>query len=326
MTGASGYVGELLANALATQGHTVHALCRDVAKAKKMLQNPNIKVFEGDLLDISKIEIAMKDCEQVYHLAAYAKVWDKDNNAFYQMNVVGTENILNIAHKLGVKKMVFTSTAGVLGPCVGEIVTEKTPQTVPHSTEYERTKAQAEQKVADFISKNAGFEVVTVCPTRVYGAGQMSQSNAVTLLIEKYYHKKWKILPDDGTKMGNYVFVGDVVKGHILAMQYGKSGEKYLLGGENATYRQFFDMIGQVCGHHLKLIKMPYHLMLFFAKIQQFLADNFGRPPLITPAFVRKYLYNWHSSSAKAEKELGYKITPLREGIKNTVDWLKSKE
>ena len=131
-------------------------------------------------------------------------------------------------------------------------------------------------------------------------------------------------MPGDGLSTGNYVYVEDVIRGHMLAMENGKSGERYLLGGEDATYHELFDMIAIVGGKKYKLYKMPLGVMLTFGKVQLFLADNFGRQPMITPGWVRKYLYKWSVSSEKAQKELGYQITPLMSGIQQTVDWLRT--
>jgi len=163
---------------------------------------------------------------------------------------------------------------------------------------------------------------VIVNPTRVYGPGPLNVSNSVTKLIKQYTEGKWKFIPGDGMSTGNYVFVDDVINGHILAMERGLAGERYLLGGEDATYHELFDTIASIGGKRHKLYKMPLGVLLTFGKIQLFLAETFGRQPLITPGWVRKYLYKWSVSSAKAEKELGYRITPLNEGVRKTVDWL----
>lgn len=325
ITGATGYVGERLALHLAQAGHHIHALVRSPQKAAALLQHPHIKTFKGDLQDQASILAAMQGCEEVYHLAAYAKVWDKNPRAFYEMNVEATRHVLEAALFLGLRRVVCTSTAGVLGPSIGgKLVTEESRPQEALSTEYERTKAEAEEVAWEYAKK--GLEVVVVNPTRVYGPGQFSESNAVTKLIKRYQEGKWKVLPGDGKRIGNYVYIEDVLQGHIAAMEKGKSGERYILGGSNASYQEFFDTIGLCIGRKYKLVPLPLWLMMGFAKIQLFLAEKFGRQPLITPPFIRKYLHDWSLSSEKAIKQLGYQITPLQEGIQKSLDWLQSQK
>ncbi|PKQ70079.1 NAD-dependent epimerase/dehydratase family protein [Raineya orbicola] len=323
VTGATGFVGEQLVKKLAENPQNeVHILVRSISKAKEMFSNlPNVFPFQGDLLEAEKIQKAMQECEQAYHLAAQAKVWDKNPHSFYEMNVQGTLNIVQTAIKLRLKRIVLTSTAGVLGASLnGEMITENTPLRVPLSTEYEKTKAQAEKEVQKFLDK--GVEVVTVNPTRVYGGGQRSQSNAVTMLLEKYAQGKWRILPGNGKKIGNYVFIDDVVQGHLLAMQKGKNGERYILGGENVSYEELFETFAEITGKKRWLMPLPVPVMSGFAHLQMLKTRLIGSAPLITPPFVKKYLYDWQVSSQKAQKELGYTITPLKIGLQKTWEWL----
>lgn len=324
VTGATGFVGEQLVKRLAQNVHArIHVLVRSVVKAQALFKDyENIRYFQGDILEREKIEKALQECEQVYHLAAQAKMWDKNPQSFYEMNVIGTLNVVQAALNRQVKRVVITSTAGVLGASLnGEIVTETTPLKVPLSTEYEKTKALAEKEIQKFLDK--GVEIVIVNPTRVYGGGQRSQSNAVTMLLEKYVQGKWRILPGNGNRMGNYVYIDDVVEGHIQAMQKGKNGERYILGGENVSYKELFELFAEVSGKKYTLIPLPVVIMKSFAYVQMFYTALTGKEPLITPAFVKKYLYDWQVSSQKAQQELGYQITPLKVGLQKTLEWLQ---
>ncbi len=141
-----------------------------------------------------------------------------------------------------------------------------------------------------------------------------------------YIAGKWKIKPGNGKSIGNYVFIDDVVDGLLLAMEKAKPGERYLLGGINVSYNAFFSMVNQLTGIERKLIPFPLPLMLFLSQIQLLMAKAFGKQPLITPPFVRKYNKHWIVSSAKAETELGYTITSLAEGIAKTINWLSGAE
>jgi len=319
ITGSTGFIGRKLAMRLADEGHEVVALIRSKQKAAD-LQHDRISFVEGDLFAIEALENGMQGCQEVYHLAAFASVWAK-GDTFKTVNIDGTLNVLDVAKKQGVEKVVVTSTAGVIGPAIDGPVNEDTPRQVDFFTDYESTKYESELKIKEYVSK--GQHVVIVNPTRVYGPGPLNVSNSVTKLVKQYIEGKWKFIPGDGLSTGNYVYVDDVINGHILAMQNGRAGERYLLGGDDATYFELFDTIAEIGGKKYKLYKMPLGVLLAFGRLQLFMAERFGRQPMITPGWVRKYLYKWSVSSAKAQSELGYEVTSLKQGIQNTVDWLK---
>lgn len=320
ITGSTGFIGRKLAMKLADEGNEVVALIRSKRKAED-LQHERISFVEGDLFATDALENGMKGCHEVYHLAAFASVWAK-GDTFKTVNIDGTLNVLDAAKKQGVSKVVVTSTAGVIGPAIDGPVNEDTPRQVDFFTDYESTKYESELKIKEYVSK--GQHVVIVNPTRVYGPGPLNVSNSVTKLVKQYIAGKWKFIPGDGLSTGNYVYVDDVINGHILAMQNGRAGERYLLGGDDATYFELFDTIAEIGGRKYKLYKMPLGVLLAFGKLQLFMAERFGRQPMITPGWVRKYLYKWSVSSAKAQSELGYEVTPLKQGIQHTVDWLKA--
>jgi farnesol dehydrogenase len=324
ITGATGFIGGRLAGKLASQGHQIVALVRSPHKASPLAQYSNITILQGSLSDTEALETGMQGAEEVYHLAAYASVWARDDS-FERVNVEGTIHVLNAALKKGVSRIVVTSTAGVIGPMVdGKAVSEQTERIVDFFNDYERTKYEAELIVQDYAAR--GLHAVIVNPTRVFGPGPLNESNAVTKLIKQYAEGSWRFLPGDGQSAGNYVYVDDVVEGHLLAMQKGRPGERYLLGGTDVTYSEFFDTIGGIVGKKHQLYRIPLGLMLGFGKLQMFLAEQFGKKPMITPSWVKKYLYQWRVSSAKAKEELGYQPISLESGIQKTIEWLKSSD
>ncbi len=321
ITGATGYIGTNLALRLANSGHIVHALYRSLAKTSQ-LKHKNIKLFHGNISDIESLERAMQSCEYVYHVAGFAQAWAKNPKTFYDLNVLGSLNVVNTANKLGVKKIVFTSTAGVFGPSTNGTINEESKRAVNFFTEYESSKSKAEEKLLELVSK--GQNIVIVNPTRVYGPGLLSVSNSVTKMIKLYIEGKFHIIPGNGKSIGNYVFIDDVVEGHILAMEKGKPGEKYILGGTNASYNEFFETLINVSQKKYFLFKLPLFFMVATSNLMILMPKLFGKPPLITPAIVRRLLYNWYVTSNKAVNKLGYKITPLAEGMKKTLNWLES--
>ncbi len=325
ITGATGYIGQKLALHLADEGHVIHALVRDIKKAESLLLHPNMRLFHGDILNVDSIKAALSGCGQVYHLAALASVWSRDRNSFWRMNVQGLKNVLDCCVSEQIQNVLFTSTAGVVGHSLdGEPVAEQTNLRPALQTDYEKTKLQAEMIVNQYCK--LGLRIVIVNPSRVYGPGVLTESNGFTRLLKMYLNGNWKVKPGRGDRIGNYVYIDDVVKGIIAAMARAKPGERYLMGGTNISYKNFFKMVDQITGKKRKLLNFPVPMILFISYIQLYLAKLSGRQPLITPPFVRKYNRDWIVSSAKAQKEFGYTITPLEVGLKKTIDWLGGEE
>lgn len=324
VTGATGLVGNALTKKLLENGAQVKALVRSPKKAKKLgLSHPRLTLIQGDLSDKKLLEKSMQGSKKVYHLAALAGVW-APGNEFYDINVKGTQHVMDAALSKGVERVVVTSTAGVIGPEVNGPVNENTQRVVPFFNEYERTKAEAKELAFSYQAK--GLEVVATAPTRVYGPGPLCESNVTTKMIKQYISRNVFFRPGDGLTTGNYVYLPDVVDGHIKAMKKGKSGEFYLLGGDDMNWNELLSHVGNSIEKHLPLVPIPIKFFMTIAKAQEFAADNFGRPPMMTPEWVRRFDHNWKVSSRKAVEELGYQITPPETAIKETVAWLKSKE
>jgi farnesol dehydrogenase len=317
VTGATGFIGSAIVRELARAGNTVHCLVRDFKKAESIKGN-GIILFRGDILDYSSVRAAAEGCSALFHTAAFTRVSGSDRE-ISDLNITGTETVFRAASDAGIKNAVFTSTAGVFGPSAGGEVNESSQRTHPYFIKYEETKAVAEQRAFSF--SESGMRVVVVNPTRVYGPGPLSGSNSVTKMLCGYSEGKWRIIPGNGKSIGNYVWLEDVVRGHILAMEKGKAGERYILGGENADFNTFFRKVAEVSGKKFMMIRIPAGAMIFLASIISGLAHAFSKTPLITPGLAKRYLYNWRLSSEKAEKELGYNHASLYEGIRLTLNW-----
>ena len=318
ITGATGYIGNLLALKLADAGHCIHALIRDDKRAS-MLKHDNIKVFFGDINNREEIGNALRDCEQVYHLAGHVKTWMKDPSVIYKVNVEGTLNVLDAALNAGVKKIVFTSTCGVIGPGLKEPMTEKDPRLTGYNLDYELSKKMAEEIITRYITK--GLNVVVVSPSKVYGPGKISHSFAYNAIIKKFLHKGIVLIPYPGNYQGCFGYIDDVVNGHILAMEKGKTGEKYILGGVNVSYKNFFQEIKKIYGSG-RIIKVPRLIIKGWANWQWFQYKIFNKEPLFTPGVINHFYRNYIFSSEKAIVELGYKITPFEEAIHKTIHFL----
>lgn len=321
ISGATGFIGSKLALKLAGEGHTIHALYRSEKKAE-VLKHHGIKLFKGDILDPESLKKAMYDCELVYHTAAYTSVWEKDHSRIYHLNIEGTINIIHAAIFNKIKRIVCTSTAGVLGASGPDReLDENSPPPEHYFIDYENSKAILE-KILKLISLK-GPEIIIVNPSRVYGPGILSESNGVTRMVDKYIKGKWHFIPGNGKSIGNYVHIDDVVQGHILAMEKGKNGERYILGAENISYNDFFKIIRELSDKNYSLFKIPLFLMLFAAKFMIFIAYLFNTKPLITPSLVKKFNMDFIISSDKAKKELTYSPMSLKSGLENTIKWLE---
>jgi len=320
ISGATGFIGSRLALRLADEGNTIHALYRSLAKSE-IIRHPNIVLFKGDILVRADLEAAMAGCEQAYHTAAFAKVWDPDPSQIYRLNIEGTMNFISAGITCGVKKFVCTSTAGVFGPS-GEkgFVDESSPKPQKYFIDYESSKAILEE-ILRTLSRSGSY-VVIVNPTRVYGPGLLSESNGVTRMIKSYTEGRWHVIPGNGKSVGNYVHVEDVVSGHILAMEKGLSGENYILGGDNISYNDFFKELGSLSGKKQRMMHIPIALMMLLSNTMLLFAKLFGREPLITPPLVKKFVQHWNVSSSKAIAELGYRPRSIGSGLKSTLTWL----
>jgi nucleoside-diphosphate-sugar epimerase len=163
---------------------------------------------------------------------------------------------------------------------------------------------------------------VIVCPGRVFGPGNLTEGNSLAQIIDQYDRGGAPVLLNAGRNVGNYVLVDDVVEGHILAMERGRTGEKYILGGENVTLKEFFRTIDRVSGKRHFQIPIRWPAAMTFACAQLALARAFKRYPKVTPPWVRVFMLDWAFSSAKAERELGYRYTPLEEAVRRTYEWI----
>jgi farnesol dehydrogenase len=320
VTGATGYIGQRLVEKLLEQGHDVTALVRKIP-GDNAFHHPALRYVEGNLLDSASVERAMDSCRQVYHLAAFARPWTANSRTYFEINVQGTIHVLNAALHQRIEKLVYCSSCAVLGRSNGSPLSEDHVRDVHFFTEYESSKHLAECYVSNYSRR--GLPTVIVSPSKVYGPGVWTESNAVSHLMQLYLEGDWHMLPGDGKSLGCFCYIDDVVAGHILAMNYGREGEKYILGGENIQICQFFELIKSISGKNYFIVPVPIWLLMLFGWKEEIGASLFGREPLFTRKWIARYKHDLACSSEKAIRELGYKITPIREGIANTLRWLR---
>jgi nucleoside-diphosphate-sugar epimerase len=323
ITGGTGFIGTRLTEKLFAQKHEVILLLRDPTKAGAF-NFDKVTFIRGDLFDKEALRKGMTDCDWVFHMAAFTKPWSKDPSMAYRTNVTGTINVLESAIKSNIKKVVLTSTAGTMSfSHDGKSVNELTNLNPEYHTLYEKTKAEAEKIAVEYSQK--GLHVVIVNPTRVYGPGKLSKSNSLTKLIKLYMSGLWRIMPGNGESIGNYVYVDDVVEGHILAARSGRKGERYILGGENLSFQELFGIIEETAGRKRRVFQLSFTFLKMTITLITLFTKLAGIPPFITRDWLDKYMNDWIMSSEKAVKELGYKITPFSEGVLKTIQWLNLK-
>ncbi len=320
VTGATGFIGRRLCFELVARGYRVKALCRDI-NHPYLVKHSNIEGMKGDILDRESLATAMQGCKQVYHTAAMAKMWCRNPDDFYAVNVQGTRNVLDAARDAGVEKIVYTSTCGVWGPTVKYPMSETDPRIMGFPINYERTKYLAELEANEYVKK--GLNVVIVNPSRVYGEGPVTDSNTVSKMVKGYIRGTWRIIPGNGENVANYAFLDDVVEGHIAAMDHGVSGDRYILGGEDISFNDFFSILGKLSGKELKMFRVPQPLIKFYSHIERIKTGLTGLAPVFLPEFADRLKYDQKYSSKKAINELGYKITPFADGLERTLNYLK---
>ena len=319
ITGATGYIGNILALKLAESNNRVHALVRRPAEARNLVHS-NIKLFEGDVTDIDSIKKAMDECDYVFHLASFVRLWAQPSNVFFKVNVEGTHNVLAAAVEKNVSGFVYTSSTAVFGISLNEPLTESDPRIIGFNNDYDLSKCMAEKLVMDYAAK--GLHALIVNPSRVYGPGIETFSNPFTRFLKALMKGKIVAFPKCPGVVANYSYVHDVVEGHILAMKYGEPGERYILGGENVSYERMLSYVRELLPRG-RAIGLPKVVLQATGGMQLLRFYLTRKQPAFTPSAINRYYSNTAFSCQKAIEELNYKITPFKEGITETIIHLK---
>lgn len=317
VTGGTGFIGRALIAALVARGDAVRALARRPEALAAVA--PSASPVAGDLSDPDALARAMDGCRQVYHVAAAVRAWLPDPAEYDRVNVVGTRNVLEAARRAGVERIVHTSTVMALGPSDGSVLDETAAEPVRHLSHYARTKAAAERVVAEFVGR--GLDVVIVSPSLVFGRAAGARRVSFNRFMHDFLRGRPIVIPGDGSQRLNAVYLDDVVTGHLQAMAVGQPGQRYILGGENASVRQLAALVNQISGSSRRLVHVPFGLAKAAGLLDATRARLTGGTPLLTWDSVEIYRHSWAYRSDKAMRELGYRPRSLRAGIALTFAW-----
>jgi dihydroflavonol-4-reductase len=318
VTGATGFVGGAVARALVNSGSDVRVLARAGADLQN-LQGLHVERVEGDLRDPASLRKALTGCRQLYHVAAHYALWAKDPLIFYDVNVTGTKNLLEAAREAGTERIVYCSTIGAIGlPPGGGLGTEETPVSLEQMAgHYKRSKYLAEQEVLKLAK--AGLPVVIVNPSAPVGAGDVKPTPTGQVIVD-FMKGRMPAYIETGI---NIVDVDDVAAGHLLAMQKGRIGERYILGNKNLMLREVFEILSRLTGVKAPTIKLPRLAILPLAYLNQWIANLTGRPPRIPLEGVKMAKYKMHYDCSKAIRELGIPHTPPEVALEKAVRWFR---
>jgi farnesol dehydrogenase len=319
LTGATGFLGRTVARQLAGRDHALRVLARPASRSEGL--PAGCEVAAGDVTDAGSLRRAAEGCDAVLHMAALVKVWVPDPGRFSAVNVGGMRNVLEAARGAGAR-LVYTSSFMALGPSgEGALDAVRPHPGPPYRNPYERTKAAADQLARDAAAE--GRDVVILYPGVIYGPGEMTEGNIVARLVADHLNGRLPALVGPSDRRWSYAFVEDVALGHALALERGAAGERFVLGGENATLLQLFELVRELTGAAPPRWKLPYAAASALGALQWLWAELTGKPPQLTPGEVGVFREHWACDSGLAQARLGYRSRPLAEGLRETVDWLR---
>jgi len=318
VTGATGFIGGNLVRELLNQGYQVRALVRKDSNLK-YLEGLNLDIAVGDLLEKSALEKALDGCDALFHAAALYTFWTKDSRIVYETNVRGTENILEAARRKKVKRIVYTSSESVVGTLPDGRGNEDITCEIDHIPgDYKKSKFMAENLV--FQMCREGLPAVVVNPTTPIGPYDVKPTPTGKIIVD-YLNGKMFACLNTGL---NVVDVQDVAKGHILALEKGKTGTRYLLGNRNLSLREIFDILERITGIKAPRLNIPYRLALCAGYIDEFVEGRiFNRYPRIPVAAVKASRKIRHFDCSRAVKELGMPQTPVEIAFEKAVRWFR---
>jgi dihydroflavonol-4-reductase len=320
VTGATGFVGSHVARVLAEHGADLRLLVRPSSDLRN-IQDLNAERVTGDLRDAASLKKGITGCDVVFHVAADYRLWVRDPAEMYRSNVEGTRAILQAARENGVRRVVYTSSVATMGfTSNGHLADEDSPVSLDNMIgPYKRSKFVAEEIAID--AGRSGMDVVVVNPTTPVGERDIKPTPTGRIIVD-FLKKKFPAYVDTGL---NLVDVTECARGHVMALERGKSGERYILGGENLTLKQILDKLAAITRLPSPKVRVPYVVALATGVVDQVVTGYLrGREPRATLDAVRMGRKKMFVSSSKAERDLGWNIVPVDGALRRAVEWFQA--
>jgi dihydroflavonol-4-reductase len=319
VTGATGFVGSHVARLLAEHGADLRLLVRPTSKLDN-IRDLRVEHATGDLRDPASLKTAMSGCDYVFHVAADYRLWAPDPREMYASNVEGTRAIIEAAQEAGIKRVVYCSSVATMGFTDQPIpVKESDPVTIAEMIgHYKRSKFMAEQVALE--AGNKGANVVVVNPTTPIGEADIKPTPTGRIILD-FLKRKFPAYVDTGLNLAD---VHEVARGHILAMEHAKPGERYILGGQDLTLKQLLDKLAGLTGLPSPTTKVPHSVAYAFGCFDEFFTGRLlGKEPRATREAVKMGRKKMFASSEKAVRDLGYKVIPIEPALQRAISWFK---
>jgi dihydroflavonol-4-reductase len=322
VTGATGFLGSHVARVLAEQGADLRLLVRPTSDLRN-LDGLNADRVVGDLRDSTSLEKAISGCDVVFHVAADYRLWVRDPDEMYRSNVEGTRGLLEAARKQGVRRVVYTSsvaTMGFISNHASRVADEESPVSLADMIgPYKRSKFMAEQVAVD--AARSGVDVVIVNPSTPIGERDIKPTPTGRIVVD-FLKRKFPAYMETGL---NLVDATECARGHVQALEKGRSGERYILGGENLTLKEILDRLAAITGLPSPTVKVPYLVALAGGIFYEMVSGRLlGREPRATIDEVRMARKMMFVNSAKAERELGWRAVPVDGALRRSVEWFRA--
>jgi len=322
ITGVTGFLGSAVLRLLVNEGYDVRVLVRENSNMRN-LEKIDVKVIKGDLQNTNSLKPAVHSCDQVFHVAADYRLWVPNPEQMYKTNIDGTRNLIRAATDAGVEKIVYTSSVATLGINKdGAPADETTPSSLDDMIgTYKRSKFLAEQTVKNLIAKES-CPVTIVNPSTPVGPYDIKPTPTGKIILDTIRNRMLAFV-ETGL---NIVHVDDVAQGHLLAMEKGKIGERYILGGDDMTLKSIIEYLCNSENINPPKIKLPHNFILPIAWIMECAAKFTGNEPLATVDAVRMSKKIMYFSSKKAKTKLGYQTRPAIEGLNDAIEWFNKEK